>query len=295
MDINNIRFESTNQRLENLVDLTEKKGKSLERAIFEMVALFLIVAMFFFENGYLIVKQQSIVILLGNIAVMFIVTLLFDTNYRLKGKLYGFSSKKYVEARDRLQGVTTSLSDDDIKNLRENIDTFKEEKENRDICEKLYRVGIAKKDYDEKYKFLDSGSLKKANLTKKQIKAISKAVKVRKISLSAEMLMSDINFNDKKFLIGKSQGQLDKIHLAKSVTMYLLTAVLFAYFAVGLSKEFNLASLGWYLLKVCFLGFRGVKSYFEAFLEVTDRQVKRLQNQASYIEFFMNLYGVKEK
>ncbi|MEG2116165.1 MAG: hypothetical protein RRZ69_00620, partial [Clostridia bacterium] len=106
--------------------------------------------------------------------------------------------------------------------------------------------------------------------------------------------MNEVNFSKTNFDLGKSSKRLDVEHNVKSVTMYLFTAIVFAYFAVGLSKDLTIASVGWYLMKVCFLSFRGVKSYFESYLEVAERSTTRLVSQASYIEYFIGSKTIEE-
>lgn len=291
IDYNNIKLSENTKNAEKFLEASDKGGEVFQKAVFEIVALVMIVALFLFENGELIIKEQSIVILLGNISVMFILSVLFDNNYRIKGKLVGFSTARYQTALKRLSDVTVNLTDKDVRTLNEQIEKYIDEKESRDISIALYKVAIAKCDYDEKYKFLGKTDLKKLKLTKKQIHGIIKANAVKRINLTADKLMNEASFSKNGFDLGKSGKRLDVEHNVKSVTMYLVTAIVFAYFAVGLSQNLTVASVGWYLIKVCFLGFRGVKSYFESYLEVAEKSVSRLVNQASYIEFFV---GKKE-
>ncbi|MEG2001721.1 MAG: hypothetical protein RR107_01340 [Clostridia bacterium] len=293
-DFNNIRLTENTKNAEKFLDASDKGGQIFQRAVFELVALILIVALFMFENGELIIKEQSIVVLMGNIAVMFILSILFDNNYRIKGKLVGFSTKRYQAAVKRLTDVTINLNDNDIKTLNEQIEKYVDEKESKDISQALYKVAVTKSDYDEKYKFLGSSELKKAGLKRQQIRGIKKAKLVRRINLSPDSLMNEVNFSKTNFDLGKSSKRLDVEHNVKSVTMYLFTAIVFAYFAVGLSKDLTIASVGWYLMKVCFLSFRGVKSYFESYLEVAERSTTRLVSQASYIEYFIGSKTIEE-
>ena len=285
-DYNNIKLQEQTKAVEKMVDISQRGNNSFQKVVFEFVALALIIALFLFENGELIIKEQPLIILLGNIAVMFLLSMLFDNNYRLKGKMVGMKSEKYRHAVSKLQDVTLNLKDEDIKNLNVNIEDYLNETYQSEVAEKLYRVGIALEDYDNIYKFADVGTLRSLKLSRLQIKGIKSAKKVKKSRISLENLMNEVSFGNKKLDFGKNQKRLDIEHNAKSMGMYLLSATIFTYFAVGLSEDLTLASVGWYLIKVCFLGFRGVKSYFESYIEIAENGGERILSQANYIVFF---------
>ena len=285
-DYNNIKLQEQTKAVEKMVDISQRGNNSFQKVVFEFVALALIIALFLFENGELIIKEQPLIILLGNIAVMFLLSMLFDNNYRLKGKMVGMKSEKYRHAVSKLQDVTLNLKDEDIKNLNVNIEDYLNETYQSEVAEKLYRVGIALEDYDNIYKFADVGTLKSLKLSRLQIKGIKSAKMVKKSRISLENLMNEVSFGNKKLDFGKNQKRLDIEHNAKSMGMYLLSATIFTYFAVGLSEDLTLASVGWYLIKVCFLGFRGVKSYFESYIEIAENGGERILSQANYIVFF---------
>ena len=289
-DYNNIKLQEQTKAVNKMVDFTEKRDSNFQKIVFEFVAFILIIALFLFENGELIIKEQPLMILIGNIAVMFLLSMLFDNNYRLKGKMVGMKSDKYQSAVEKLRNVTFKLKDDDIRILNENISKYVDETYRNEVSEKLYKVGLSLDDFNNKYKFVEAKNLKSLNLTKRQIKGISIARKVTKSKLTLENLMNEVSFGSGKLDFGKSQKRLDVEHNAKSVGMYLLSAVIFTYFAVGLSEDLTIVSIGWYLIKVCFLGFRGVKSYFESYIEVAENGGERILNQANYIEFFRNNY-----
>ena len=285
-DYNNIKLQEQTKAVEKIIDISNQGGNSFQKIVFEFVALMLIVALFLFENGELIIKNQPFVILIGNIAVMFLLSMLFDNNYRLKGKMIGMKSEKYQRAVSKLRAVTVGLQDDDIKNLNVNIEKYVVETYEREIAENLYRVGISMEDYNSEFKFADVKALKALKLTRQQIKGVNGAKKVKKSQITLENLMNEVSFGNGKLNFGKSQKRLDVEHNAKSIGMYLLSAIIFTYFAVGLSEDLTIASIGWYLIKVCFLGFRGVKSYFESYIEVAENGGERILSQANYIVFF---------
>lgn len=282
-----LHFDESVSNAQKVVDYNEKGAKVFKKAIFEFVSILLIVALFFYEYGELIVKEQDILIFIGNIAVMFVLSMLFDNNYRIKGKLVAISTEKYREAKNEVTAISKNITDKDITSINEKIEKYVFDKENKDIQNILYKVGVTKSDYDNLYKFLSTKELKKEKLKPLQIKGIKRARKVKKLKLSSIDLLSSVEKTDDFVSLGKSGKTLDKEHSIKSIITYLITAVVFAYFAVGLTKNFSLAAFGWYLLKVCFLVFRGIKSYFDSFLEIYEKGAERLNSQRALLKFFL--------
>lgn len=268
------------------VEVNDKGIKLFKKAMFEFVSVLLIISLFFYEYGELLVKEQDVIIFLGNIAVMFILSMLFDGNYRIKGKLAGIGTERYQKAKESLNTKTEKLTDKDIEKINKNIEKYVEEEECKNICKRLYKVGITKEEYHKKYKHLTIKELGKERLTKLQRKGIIQAGRVRRSPLSINDLLWEYSNKNQIEKIEKNQKQLDTIHSIKSVITYLVTAIVFAYFAVGLTRDFTLSAFGWYMLKVCFLVFRGIKSYYTSFLEVYEKGTTRLTTQKLLLDYF---------
>ena len=288
-DIPSLRLERSVESTQKLVDGSDKGLKLFRSALFEVVAFVLLVALFFYENGTLVVKKQDLIVFIGNIAVMFILSMLFDNNYRIKGKLVGFSTEKYIKAYDELLAVKKSLSDDDLRRLDEKTEEYAENELEKRRRNYLYKNGITLSEFEELR--LNDGGNKKYSAKKRR--AVNYALKMKKSKLTTAMLLSETDEND--FIkLGKSGRELDKIHNLKTVATYLVSAVVFAYFAVALSEDFSLAAFGWYMMKVCFLVFRGIKSYFESYMEVTEKRVEGLTGKKLLLEYFLGKNGEKQ-
>lgn len=288
-DIPSLRLERSVESTQKLVDGSDKGLKLFRSALFEVVAFVLLVALFFYENGTLVVKKQDLIVFIGNIAVMFILSMLFDNNYRIKGKLVGFSTEKYIKAYDELLAVKKSLSDDDLKRLDEKTEEYAENELEKRRRNYLYKNGITLSEFEELR--LNDGGNKKYSAKKRR--AVNYALKMKKSKLTTAMLLSETDEND--FIkLGKSGRELDKIHNLKTVATYLVSAVVFAYFAVALSEDFSLAAFGWYMMKVCFLVFRGIKSYFESYMEVTEKRVEGLTGKKLLLDYFLGKNGEKQ-
>ena len=288
-DIPSLRLERSAENTQKLVESSDKGLKLFRSALFEFVAFVLLVALFFYENGTLIVKKQDLIVFVGNIAVMFILSMLFDSNYRIKGKLVGFSTEKYIKAYDELLAVKKSLSDDDLKRLDEKTEEYAENELEKRRRNYLYKNGITFSEFEE-LRLSDDGDNK---YSAKKRRAVNYALKMKKSKLTTAMLLSETDEND--FIkLGKSGRELDKIHNLKTVATYLVSAVVFAYFAVALSEDFSLAAFGWYMMKVCFLVFRGIKSYFESYMEVTEKRVEGLTSKKLLLDYFLGKNGEKQ-
>lgn len=288
-DIPSLRLERSVESTQKLVEGSDKGLKLFRSALFEVVAFVLLVALFFYENGTLIVKKQDLIVFIGNIAVMFILSMLFDNNYRIKGKLVGFSTEKYIKAYDELLAVKKSLSDDDLRRLEEKTEEYAENELEKRRRNYLYKNGITLSEYEE----LRLNDDRNKKYTAKKRRAVNYALKMKKSKLTTAMLLSETDEND--FIkLGKSGRELDKIHNLKTVATYLVSAVVFAYFAVALSEDFSLAAFGWYMMKVCFLVFRGIKSYFESYMEVTEKRVEGLTGKKLLLDYFLGKNGEKQ-
>lgn len=288
-DMPSLRLERSVENTQKLVDGSDKGLKLFRSALFEVVAFVLLVALFFYENGTLIVKKQDLIVFIGNIAVMFILSMLFDNNYRIKGKLVGFSTEKYIKAYDELLAVKKSLSDDDLKRLDEKTEEYAENELEKRRRNYLYKNGITLSEFEE----LRRSDDRNKKYSAKKRRAVRYALKMKKTKLTTAMLLSETDEND--FIkLGKSGRELDKIHNLKTVATYLVSAVVFAYFAVALSEDFSLAAFGWYMMKVCFLVFRGIKSYFESYMEVTEKRVEGLTGKKLLLDYFLGKNGEKQ-
>lgn len=288
MDYKNIKLQENTKLSEKSIEIENKRNNVFRKAVFEVVAIALIIAMFLFENGELIVKDQPLFVLLGNIAVMFILTILYDNNYRIKGKLTGYSSPNFINARRKLSELTSNMSDEDIEKLNCGVKKHIEERYRSDLATKLYKIGISINEFDSKYKLMSRRQLKKSGINFERRVGIKQAKRIKTIKISAEALLCEASFSKNKFDLGKSRKQLDIEHNVRASIMYMLSTMVFTYFTVEVVTSFSIATMGWYLMKITFLAFRGVKSYYDSYLEITQKITKRLENQAKYLEYFIS-------
>lgn len=285
-DLHDLYLERSIEKTEAVVQGSDKGLKIFKSALFEVVAAVLLIALFFYENGTLTVKEQDLVVFFGNIAVMFILSMLFDNNYRIKGKLVGISTERYKNALESLSRIKRSLTDEDIKRLDEKIEDYRESELEKRRKSVLYKSGVTYVEYEAMRK-MTASEMRKTGIDLKKRRAVKRALSMKKLDLSTAKLLSDAK-DGELISIGKSGRELDKAHNIKTAITYLLSAAVFAYFAVGLSKDFNLAAFGWYMLKACFLIFRGIKSYFESFMEVTEKQTDGLESKKLLLDYFLS-------
>ncbi len=176
-DYSNLRLEKSIENTQRIVESSDKGLKVFKSALFEVVAAILLVALCFYENGTLTVKKQDLIVFLGNIAVMFILSMLFDNNYRIKGKLVGMSTEKYKTAYDELLSIKKTLSDDDIKRLDERIEEYLEEELSKKRKNMLYKGGITLAFY-EKYQYFSEEEKKKSKISLKKRLLLKKAARI---------------------------------------------------------------------------------------------------------------------
>ncbi|MBR2496692.1 MAG: hypothetical protein IKB66_05570, partial [Clostridia bacterium] len=269
-DYNNLRLEEEAEISQNLIQSADKKLVVFKNALFEFVAILLLIALFLYENGELYVKEQGFLEFIGNIAVMYVLSTLFDNNYRIKGKFVGYSSEKYQTALKNFNQVSGELPESKMEELSLKLAELEEKLTHKARMQILLSVGITGKKYEELYKDKSVKALKEMGLTHFEIKAIKKARKTKAHCPTLYELLSEGEEQTKSQFSGKSIKRLDIEHNIRSGITYLLSAAVFAYFAVGLSKELTLASFGWFMLKACFLVFKGIASYFESFLDVSE-------------------------
>ncbi len=285
-DFQNYKLEIDTKKAESVIFANEKMADGFKKRVFDIVALLLIVALFLVENGELIIKKQSILTFVGNILVMFMLTLLFDNNYRIKGKLHGMSTEKYVRASKNLKELSENLSDQNINELSYNLTKFLDNQFVQEQKQVLYAVGISFEDYEKSYKKMTKGEVSKI-LNKTQSRGVQKAKDIKKQNITVDVLLSEFSFSN-GLIIHKSQKRLDLEHNLKSVIIYLLTALLFGYFAIGLIENFSILNLGWFLIKCSFLFFRGIKSYFESFIEISTIAVERMESKSLIVKRILN-------
>lgn len=291
-DYPNVRLEKSIENTQRIVDGSDKGLKIFKSALFEVVAAVLLIALFFCENGTLTVKKQELIVFLGNIAVMFVLSMLFDNNYRIKGKLVGISTDRYKNAYEDLMSIKRELSDEDIDILDEKIEKYLDAEVTKKRKNVLYKSGLTLTSFEEMLKMSEK-ERKAFCKDRKKLYAIKRALKIKRGSLSTAKLLSETE--EKDFVkIGKSGKELDKIHNVKNAVTYLLSASVFAYFAVGLSQDFSLAAFGWYMMKACFLVFRGIKSYFESYIEVTETEVESFVGKKMLLEYFLGKKGTQK-
>lgn len=286
-DYNNLRLEEEAEISQNLIQSADKKLVVFKNALFEFVAILLLIALFLYENGELYVKEQGFLEFVGNIAVMYVLSTLFDNNYRIKGKFVGYSSEKYQTALKNFNQVSGELPESKMEELSLKLAELEEKLTHKARMQILLSVGITGKKYDELYKDKSVKALKEMGLTHFEIKAIKKARKTKSRCPTLYELLSEGEEQTKSQFSGKSIKRLDIEHNIRSGITYLLSAAVFAYFAVGLSKELTLASFGWFMLKACFLVFKGIASYFESFLDVSENLSNRLNSKRYLLNYLL--------
>ncbi len=286
-DYNNLRLEEEAEISQNLIQSADKKLVVFKNALFEFVAILLLIALFLYENGELYVKEQGFLEFIGNIAVMYVLSTLFDNNYRIKGKFVGYSSEKYQTALKNFNQVSAELPESKMEELSLKLAELEEKLTHKARMQILLSVGITGKKYDELYKDKSVKALKEMGLTHFEIKAIKKARKTKAHCPTLYELLSEGEEQTKSQFSGKSIKRLDIEHNIRSGITYLLSAAVFAYFAVGLSKELTLASFGWFMLKACFLVFKGIASYFESFLDVSENLSNRLNSKRYLLNYLL--------
>lgn len=286
-DYNNLRLEEEAEISQNLIQSADKKLVVFKNALFEFVAILLLIALFLYENGELYVKEQGFLEFIGNIAVMYVLSTLFDNNYRIKGKFVGYSSEKYQTALKNFNQVSGELPESKMEELSLKLAELEEKLTHKARMQILLSVGITNKKYEELYKDKSVKALKEMGLTHFEIKAIKKARKTKARCPTLYELLSEDEEQTKSQFSGKSIKRLDIEHNIRSGITYLLSAAVFAYFAVGLSKELTLASFGWFMLKACFLVFKGIASYFESFLDVSENLSNRLNSKRYLLNYLL--------
>jgi len=280
----------------------------LKKAVSMLMCLAILLAMFLMEFGTLVPKKQDILSLFAGAMTLFLFNMLFSSTTRDWGIKEAKLTHTYIYNKERKLKTVDNITQEQMLSLDKQCEQLTsqdcEAKKRRILASEAvsydtYKLEYLGKDRKEikalknKYSFAQrlkfllkkNKPKREQGLSKIQIKAILKCNRLKPAVLTAEMLTrTDCKQDSAKYRLSPTQTELNKTFFLKKVLTKVFFTFFFAYLTMPLFSDFSLASLGWLLTKVLFLIWGGVTSYFEAFSEVIEIVVGRMNEQLSILK-----------
>ena len=284
--LNNDSF--TNKTTDNIDTISVKSKNVLQKHIYELVFGILVIAMFFLEQGRLAVKDQSIFVLIGNCAVLFVSTLIIDKIYWLKGDILGSETLVYKEISQKHRDVVDSLIDEDLQKLENECTKYNDELFDKTIRGILKAQAITYECYLKNYKGKDNKSIKKTNiLSKRQQATIIKCNNLKLTPITSEQL-TEMQEGDTFSYggLGKNAYVVKKEHFRTVIISKIFTALIFSYLGVELLMDWSWASFGWFMFKVGIMVYTAIAAYLVSYMNRTRQCVDYKHKQLHFLCMF---------
>ena len=261
------------------------KIKQLFRANFLYMIIFVLCAVYLLlglvqvmESGktiWQIVADSAISLLFG-----FSITKLFDLQGLRKGEF------------DQRMIATYNLHSQEVNLCTPMLDKGDEwcETMNKDAYRKvrtkmLARVGLK---YD-KYRGLfgeDEALVDLSTFSKKQLKVIRKAQKLRLAELSISELTSEGGKDDNPYFMGRTKQDYEKQSTISELFSKIVVGFISGYYTLDLVEEFDWGSFIFVAIQiVLFIGFGAIK-HMQSFLFVVDEYRNRVIRKINYLQMF---------
>lgn len=289
---------------EVVTDLKSKTKKLVTGRIFDIIAISVVVVVFFVGLGALKLIDftwESF----GNFLISFIpfylAAMVLNVNYYTKGVFKGKASETYKTAMVAYSNIVDSLTGDMQLRLQDFVDWY-----NEDSLKKL-QTSILKRTQFSFERFNDitydtdgnevlplkaltkAALLELCNGNKEIVKIIEKAKCARVHGLTVNALMSSIEANDPTD-IGKTENQLRRSRLGLTAGMSFISV-----FAMSLIGFKDIIEWGWVaafisLFKMVYIFARSYMMYFDAYGDITGHTVNRLARKTDIIKQFKSWY-----
>lgn len=231
----------------------------------------------------------------------FAAAILLHTDLYKKGIFVGKGTNKFSSVVENYSGIANSLTGEQIKGLYPFCEKYNEDAKQTIQTQILRKEGLAFKDFDEEFietvdneeikrlplKILDKKQLLELNYTKRQIKAIFKAKRVRVKGISVNILLSSMNVSDVTY-IGDDEKSLQSKQIITSAIKYMFTTLLLSVLAIK-----NIGDWGWVgliltLFKVAYLFAGCCMSYFKGYDDVTINLANHFTRKSDILKMYLN-------
>lgn len=294
-------INSLHDAAETVNETTEKAVSFAKNRLFDVVAVFIIIAMAALTLGVLEKRDltlDEIINITLECIPFYLAAMLLTTNYYTKGKFVGKSTALYIEPITTFSNIVNDLTGDMLNYLPDFCVKYNEDELKRLRTVILRSVGISFERFDEELtkdgeilqplKVLTKPELLKL-YNKDIVKVIIKCKKLKVKGISVNMLLGNTQVNDNTNL-GPDEAQITKRRTAWYASGYIVAIVVMAIISVKNILEWGWASVFFMIFKLLYIVCRAYMRYFDGYNDITIRIATRINRKTDILKQFKEWY-----